>query len=228
MHLVYSSFWWLPYIEKKCHYFHWAPFPMSFLWNMRDFVNSTKSKPNFLWMAEFYLIPSLGGGELSRVGEINSFTSKILLLYVFIFFQSGWWKGLFISVRWKLGLWVEWLSLKKKKIRNQLLDMQSWKPHSLNEISAVCTAVNLSKAADISWLQLEVEGPKLAGSPPPRETVSPVLYRGSFWLSVITGTLAGECVSWLQYSVVTYNNHESPAGKATDSGADLGVSIVCL
>lgn len=58
---------------------------MSFLWNMSDFVNSTKSKPNFLWMAEFYLIPSLGGGELSRVGEINSFTSKILLLYVFIF-----------------------------------------------------------------------------------------------------------------------------------------------
>lgn len=39
---------------------------------------------------------------------------------------------------------------KKKKIRNQLLDMQSQKPHSLNEISAVRTVVNLRKAADIS------------------------------------------------------------------------------
>ena len=55
---------------------------------------------------------------------------------------------------------------KKKKIRNQLLDMQSPKPHSLNEISAVCTAVNL-RASDISGCRLEVEGPKLAGSPSP-------------------------------------------------------------
>lgn len=39
---------------------------------------------------------------------------------------------------------------KKKKIRNQLLDMQSQKPHSLNKISALCTVVNLRKAADIS------------------------------------------------------------------------------
>lgn len=39
---------------------------------------------------------------------------------------------------------------KKKKIRNQLLDMQSCEPRSFNEISAVRTTVNLRKAADSS------------------------------------------------------------------------------
>lgn len=29
--LVYSSFWWLPYIEKKSNYFHWATVPRVFL-----------------------------------------------------------------------------------------------------------------------------------------------------------------------------------------------------
>lgn len=67
--------------------------------------------------------------------------------------------------------------------------MQSWKLHSLHKISAVCIAANLQKAADISSWQLEVEGPKLAALPLPQEIVSPFLYSGSFWLSVITRML---------------------------------------
>lgn len=49
--------------RKKKICFHWATFPMPFLLNVSDFVNSTKSKQNFLRVAEFYLRASLRGGE---------------------------------------------------------------------------------------------------------------------------------------------------------------------
>lgn len=135
-----------------------------------------RGKHSFLrvanWDPEFHRVAVWGG-----VVDILlrwTLVCMILLLYIFHPVCTG--KGTLHFTEVKSGSLSGATFFKKKKIRNQLLDMQSCcEPRSFNEISAVRTTVNLRKAADSSWFRWRWKDPNLPDPPPPWEVVSPVL-----------------------------------------------------
>lgn len=94
---------------------------------------------------------------------MNSVCDTVALWF---FSQCAWCKGLFISLRWKVGLWVERLSLKKKKSGPNYLLCRATSPVLLRQSVQCAQALTCRKQPapldyDGRWKDPNLQGPPL-------------------------------------------------------------------
>lgn len=196
MRLVYSSFWWLPYIGKKLIVFfqhHSYVFLVEHEW----FCSTTKEKisgtssgwPDPTWQHHW------------EVGNSWGFCwDKLFYKYdtVALFFppRSAWWKD--FSFHWGENWVCEWndfLFLKKRKKSETsylICRAESLIPLTKSVRCALpWTRGERLTSLDCSW---RWKDPNLQDPPPPREIVSPVLTEVRFGSLSSPGGWQGMCV----------------------------------